>query len=40
MRAIKSRRMTWARHVLRIGEMRNAYEILPENTKGREHLGN
>jgi hypothetical protein len=36
-RMIKSRRMRWAGHVARIGEMRYAYDILFENLKGRDH---
>jgi hypothetical protein len=34
---IKSRRMRWARHVARMGEMRNAYKILVEILKGKAH---
>jgi hypothetical protein len=36
---IKSRRMTWARHVARIGEERNAYMILVGKPEGRRPLG-
>jgi hypothetical protein len=35
---IKSRRMRWAVHVAPVGET-NAYEILSENRKGRDHSG-
>jgi hypothetical protein len=30
--------MRWAGHVARMGEMRNVYNILSENIRGREHL--
>jgi hypothetical protein len=30
--------MKWARHVARMGEMRNAYKVLVGNLKGRCHL--
>jgi hypothetical protein len=33
---INSRRMKWAGHVARMGEMRNAYKILVESLKGRD----
>jgi hypothetical protein len=36
---IKSRRMRWAGHVARMGEMKNAYRILVEKPKGRRPLG-
>jgi len=36
-RMIKSRRMSWAEHVARMGELRNAYNIL-EKLKGRDHF--
>jgi hypothetical protein len=39
MRLIKSRRMRWAEHVACFGEMRNAYNILIENRKGKRQLG-
>jgi hypothetical protein len=32
-----SRRMRWARHVARMGEIMNAYKILVENTEGKNH---
>jgi hypothetical protein len=32
---IKSRRMRWAGHVARIGQKRNAYRVLVENSEGR-----
>jgi hypothetical protein len=38
IRMIKSRRLRWAGHILRMGEARNAYNILLENLKGRDHL--
>jgi hypothetical protein len=34
---IKSRRMTWAGHVTRMGEKRNAYRILVGNPEGKHH---
>jgi hypothetical protein len=34
---IKPRRMRWARHVARMGEKRNAYRILWESQKERDH---
>jgi hypothetical protein len=37
MRMIKSRRMRWAGHVARMGEKRNAYKILRESQKERDH---
>jgi hypothetical protein len=36
---IKSRRMRWAGHVARMGEMRNAYRILVGNPEGKRTLG-
>jgi hypothetical protein len=36
---IKSRRMRWAGHVSRMGEMRNAYRILVGKPEGRRPLG-
>jgi hypothetical protein len=33
VRMIKSRRMRWVGHVARMGEMRNAYNILVGNLK-------
>jgi hypothetical protein len=38
IRVTKSRRMRWARNVSRMGEMRNVYNILVGNLKGRDHL--
>jgi len=35
---MKSRRMRWAGHVARMGEMRNAYSILVGKSEGRDHL--
>jgi hypothetical protein len=37
IRIIKSRRMRWAGHVARIGEKRNAYKILWESQRERDH---
>jgi hypothetical protein len=34
---IKCKRMRWAGHVARVGEMRNAFKISSENLKGRDH---
>jgi hypothetical protein len=34
---IKSRRMRWEEHVARMGEKRNAYGILVESQKERDH---
>jgi hypothetical protein len=39
IRVIKSRRMTWAGHVARMGEKRGAYRILVERPEGRQPLG-
>jgi hypothetical protein len=36
---IKSRRMRWAGHVARMGEMRNAYRILVGKPEGKRLLG-
>jgi hypothetical protein len=37
IRIIKSRRMRWAGHVARIGEKRNAYRLLWESQRERDH---
>jgi hypothetical protein len=37
IRMIKSRRMRWAVHIARMGEKRNAYRILWESWKERDH---
>jgi hypothetical protein len=37
IRAIKSRSMGWAVHVVCMLEMMNAYKIWSENLKGRDH---
>jgi hypothetical protein len=37
VRFIKSRRVRWAVLVARVGEMRNAYRVLPEILKRRDH---
>jgi hypothetical protein len=34
---IKPRRMKWAGHIARMGEMRNTYTILDKNLIGGEH---
>jgi hypothetical protein len=39
IRVIKSRRMRWAGHVAREGEMRNTYNILVGKPEGRRPLG-
>jgi hypothetical protein len=39
IRVIKSRRMRWAGHVARMGEMRGAYRILVRISEGRRPLG-
>jgi hypothetical protein len=39
IRMIKSRRMKWAGHVARMGEMRNAYRILVGKPEGKRPLG-
>jgi hypothetical protein len=36
---IKSRRMRWAGHVARMGEMRNVYRILVGKPEGKRPLG-
>jgi hypothetical protein len=37
IRIIKSRRMKWAGHVARMGEKRNAYRLLWESQRERDH---
>jgi hypothetical protein len=39
IRVVKSRRMRWVRHVERIGETINAYNILVGKTEGKRPLG-
>jgi hypothetical protein len=39
IRAIKSRRMRWARHVEQMGERRNTYEILAGKPEGKSSIG-
>jgi hypothetical protein len=39
IRMIKSRRLRWAGHVERIGQMRIAYSILVGNPEGKKPLG-
>jgi hypothetical protein len=38
VRMIKSRRMIWAGHVTRMGEMGNAYEVFVGKSEGNEPL--
>ena len=40
VRVIKSRRMRWARHVARLGEMRGVYRVLVGKSEVRDQLGN
>jgi hypothetical protein len=37
IRIIKSRRIKWAGHVVRMGEKRNAYRLLTGNQRERDH---
>jgi hypothetical protein len=39
IRQIKSRRMSWAGHVARMGEERKLYKVLVGNPQGRRPLG-
>jgi hypothetical protein len=39
IRQIKSRRMSWAGHVARIGEKSNAYRVLMGKPEGKRPLG-
>jgi hypothetical protein len=39
IRKIKSRKMSWARHVARMGEKRNAYRLLVGKPEGKRPLG-
>jgi hypothetical protein len=39
IKAMKSRRMRVARHVERMGQMRNAYKIFSGKSKGKRPLG-
>jgi hypothetical protein len=39
VRVIKARRMRWAGHVVRLGELRGAYNILVGRPEGRRPLG-
>jgi hypothetical protein len=39
IRVIKSRRMRWSGHVVRMGELRDAYNILIGRPEGRRPLG-
>ena len=38
VRVIKSRRMSWAGHVARMGERRGVYKVLVGKPEGRDHL--
>jgi hypothetical protein len=38
-KVIKSRKIRWAEHVTRMGEMRNAYIILAGKREGKRTLG-
>jgi hypothetical protein len=38
IRQIKSRRMSWAGHVARMGDGRNVYRVLVGNPEGKDHL--
>jgi hypothetical protein len=39
IRIIKPRRMTWAGHVARMGEKRNAYRLIVRKREGKRPLG-
>jgi hypothetical protein len=39
LRVIKSRRMRWVRHVVRLGEGRGVYRVLVGNLRERDHWG-
>ena len=39
VRVIKSRRMSWARHVVRMGEERGVYRVLVGKPEGKRPLG-
>jgi len=39
VRVIKLRRMSWAGHVVRMGEERGVYRVLVEKPEGRKPLG-
>ena len=39
VRVIKSRRMRWAGHVARMGEMRGVYRVLVGKPEGKRQLG-
>jgi hypothetical protein len=38
IRTIKSRRIRWTGHLVRMGEMSNVYKILVRNLKGKDYL--
>jgi len=38
IRVIKSRRIRWAEHAARMGDMRNAYKIWVRKLEGKSHL--
>jgi len=39
LRVIKSRRVRWAEHVVRMGERRGVYRVLVGKPEGKDHLG-
>jgi hypothetical protein len=39
IRVMKSRRMRWTEHVARVGEIRNAYNIMVRKPEGKRPLG-
>jgi hypothetical protein len=39
IRIVKSRRMRWAGHMARIGEERNAYNLMVRKPEGKRPLG-
>jgi hypothetical protein len=39
IRAIKVWKITWARHVARMGDMKNIYKIVVRNPEGKRPLG-
>ena len=39
VRAIKSKRMRWAGHVVRMGEEREVYRVLVGKSDGKSHWG-
>ena len=39
VRVVKSRRIRWAGHVVRMGEGRGVYRVLAGKPKGKRHMG-